>query len=98
MNEPIYRFFRGRFTNAWYQLTQQDKETLFAEMGKAFQASGGKTVVGPCYTCWSSDWSLFGVEVYPNLEAVQTWRDAMERIGCFQYLEVESMVGVQRAS
>ncbi|MFZ4656800.1 MAG: hypothetical protein ACOYNY_07310 [Caldilineaceae bacterium] len=98
MNEPIYRFFRGRFTSAWYQLTQGEKDQLFAEMGKAFQASGGKSVVPACTTCWSSDWHVFGVEVYPNLEAVQKWRDEMGRIGCFQYLEIESMIGIQQAS
>jgi hypothetical protein len=98
MNEPIYRFFRGRFTNAWHQLTQREKDQVLAEMGKAFQESGGKSVVPVCYTCWSSDWNVFGVEVYPSLAAVQKWRDALERTGCFQYLEIESMIGIQQAS
>lgn len=98
MNEQIYRFYRGKFTNAWYQLTQSEKDQVLADMGKAFQESGGKSAVGPCHTCWSSEWYVFGVEVYPNLEAVQKWRDTMDRIGCFQYFELESMIGVQQAS
>jgi hypothetical protein len=97
MNGPIYRFFRGRFTNAWYPLAQSERDRLFAEMDKAFRETGGKSLTGLCYTCWSSEWSTFGVEVYPNLEAIQKWRDAMERIGCFQYLEIESMIGIQQA-
>jgi hypothetical protein len=58
MNEPIYRIFRGRYTSAWYQLTQSEKDKLLAEMGQAFQESGGKAVVGPCQTCWSSEWQV----------------------------------------
>jgi hypothetical protein len=98
MNEPIYRFYRGRFTDAWHQLAQSEKDKVSAEMGNAFEASGGKTVVGPCYTCWSSDWYVFGVELFPSLEAVQAWRDAMARVGCFQYYELESMIGVRQAA
>jgi hypothetical protein len=97
MNEQVYRFYRGRFTSAWYQLTQSEKDKVFAEVDNAFQKSGGKSVVAPCYSCWSSDWHVFGVEVYPSLEAIQKWRDTMERIGCFQYFELESMIGVQQA-
>ncbi|MEZ4733888.1 MAG: hypothetical protein R3E79_42900 [Caldilineaceae bacterium] len=96
MNEPIYRFFRGKFNSAWYQLAQSEKDKVMADMGKAFQESGGKVVVGPCFTSWSSDWHVFGVEVYPSLEAIQKWRDTMDRIGCFQYFELESMIGVQQ--
>jgi hypothetical protein len=98
MNEPVYRFFRGRFTDAWYQLSQSEQDKVFAEMGNAFQESNGKAVVGPCLTCWSSDWHVFGVEVYPSLEAVQTWRETMARLNCFRYFELESMIGVQQAS
>jgi hypothetical protein len=97
MNEPIYRFFRGRYTSAWYQLTPGEKERLVTEMGKAFQEAGVKSAVPTCYTCWSSEWSVFGVDIYPNLEAVQKWRDSMDRLGFFQYFEIESMIGIQRA-
>lgn len=96
MNEPIYRFYRGRFTSAWHQLTQGEKDEAFAAMGKAFQETSGKSVVPACFTCWSSDWHVFGVEVYPSLEAIQQWRDIMERLGLFQYFELESMIGVQQ--
>ena len=98
MNEPIYRFYRGKFTNAWHQLAQGEKDKLFAEMDKASLEIGGKSLTGHCYTGWSSEWSVFGVEVYPSLAAVQKWREAMERLGCFQYFELESMIGVHQAT
>ena len=92
MSQPIYRFYRGTFTNAWHQLSQEERDNIAKEMGKAFEEQGIKNL-GQYRTFWSSEYSYFGLEEFPNVEAVQKWRETMDRWS--EYFELESMLGIK---
>jgi hypothetical protein len=32
MSEPIYKFFRGKFLPAWYQLSKKEQESILAKL------------------------------------------------------------------
>lgn len=95
MSESIYRFFRGKWKPAWHRLPAEEQTRMLQEMSDAHKRAGIKNALGSLmYTCWSSEWALFGVEEFESLEAIQRWRDEMERMGWFDYIEQENMIGI----
>lgn len=97
MPQPIYRFFRSRFKSEWHRLPREEQDRRLSEMSAAWQRSGiTNPLDGLVHTCCSSEWTVFGVEVFESLEAVQEWREEMERMGWFDYIEQENMIGIQR--
>jgi hypothetical protein len=93
MDGPIYVFFRARFTAAWYQLSQTEKDNLLAEndaLGKQF---GYKQLI-MCNSRWSNErWYGFGVEEFPNMATFQKYNVALEESGWFRYVDSETMLG-----
>ena len=66
MAEPIYKFFMGRFLEAWYQLSEEEQNSLTAKLNEALEKVGAKRPI-LCDTNWSSDqWSIGGVEEFPS--------------------------------
>ena len=54
MARPIYKVFMFKPTEAWYQLSEQEKSQLKAQLGKALKKVGGKEVV-LCFSGWDSE-------------------------------------------
>ncbi len=74
MAEPIYKIFMGRFLEAWYQLSEEEQNSLTAKLDEALEKVGAKRPI-LCDTNWSSDqWSVGGIEEFPSIEAVQNKR------------------------
>ena len=71
MAQPIYKLWQGRFTEAWHQLPEQEQQRLLGQVMGALNTTGGRELV-VCDAAWSNErWPVFGVEEYPDLEAVQ---------------------------
>ena len=95
MAEPIYKFFLGRPSAAWYQLAQEEQQALLARADAAFQACGGKHLM-VCDTSWSTDqWRYAGVEVYPDLASLQGYMEALNKMNWYYYSENISAIGTQ---
>jgi hypothetical protein len=72
MAGPVYKLFlvKGR-SEAWHQLSQEEKDSLMAKHDESFEKAGGKPILY-CDSKWSSgQWATFGVEEFPSIEAVQ---------------------------
>ena len=90
---PIYRFYRFRWLDEWYRLSDEERETLLTRVGEARDIVSGHRIV-ECQSDWASEtWHVFGIEEYPSVEALQEHRRLLERLSWFQYVEYESMVG-----
>ena len=90
---PIYRFYRLRWLDEWYRLSEEEKETLLSRVGEARDEVSGHRIV-ECQSGWANEtWHVFGIEEYPSVEALQEHRRLLERVNWFQYVESESMVG-----
>ena len=37
MAQPIYKLFMGRFLEAWYQLSQEEQNSLVAKLNEALE-------------------------------------------------------------
>jgi hypothetical protein len=93
MAEPIYRVWMARFTEAWYQLSEEERQQHGNRRTEAFQSVGGKAIVS-CFSAWSAEqWGGFGVEEFPDIEAVQKYTQLLAEMNHYRYLECFSMLG-----
>ena len=72
MAGPVYKLFRvGGYSEAFYELSQEEKDSLMAKHDEDFEKAGGKRILF-CDSKWSSgQWAFFGVEEFPSIEALQ---------------------------
>jgi hypothetical protein len=95
MATPTYKFWRSRPTEAWYQLSKDEQDKHTAQMEQALQKAGGKRIVA-CTPAWSTpQWLLCGVEVFPDVEAVQKHTELIYALDHFRYFESETMLGTE---
>ena len=95
MSQPIYKMFMFRNTEAYYQASEEERNEILGKLDVAFQKVGGKRLVW-CNSYWSSDqWQVFGVEVFPNIEAVQQYSQAMNELNLSRYVESVSLLGTE---
>jgi hypothetical protein len=93
MDGPIYKFFRVRFIEAWYQLSQAEKDKLFAQ-NTALQKQFGIKSLALCNSSWSNErWTAFGIEEYPDMTTVEQFNAALVKEDWFRYIETETMLG-----
>ena len=96
MSQPIYKLWlMKRPTEAYFQLSEAERDQHFAKLEKALEEVGGKMLIF-CDSAWSSEqWQAFGVEEYPNIEAVQKLTAIHEEINHFRYLESMTVLGTK---
>jgi hypothetical protein len=98
MGGPIYKLFMGRFSEAWYQLSKEEQNSLIANLNGALEKAGGKRSL-LCDSSWSSDqWSFAGIEEFPNIEAVQKFTAALQELNWFRYCESTNVLGTKMES
>ena len=95
MAQPIYKVFLLKPTEAWYQLSKAEQDKILKKLEAAFKKAGGKRIV-QCDSSWSSDqWFGFGVEMFPNIEAVQQYMKALKNLNWARYGESLSVLGTE---
>jgi len=95
MAEPIYKLWMSKVTEAWYQLSDEEQNSHSAKITEAFERVGGKVVL-ICTPAWSSEqWLLFGIEEFPDIEAVQKHTQDLFELNHFRYFESTSMLGIK---
>jgi hypothetical protein len=93
MEGPIYKFFRVRWTEAWYLLSPAERESLLARDVELQKQLGIKNVV-LCNACWNNErWAAYGVHEYPNMDAVLKHNAGLVAMDLFRYAESETMLG-----
>ena len=91
----IYKVFLGKPTEAWYQLSQEEQNSLMAKVGEALEKAGGKPVV-LCDCSWSAEqWQFFGVEMYPDIEAVQKATELQNEFNWLRYVDSMAVLGTE---
>lgn len=95
MAQPIYKYFQGAMTEAWYQLSTEEQQALLAQVDAKLAEVGGKSVV-MCDASWAAEPVQFwGVEVYPDIEAVQKVSQFHMEINWFRYVNSQSLLGTE---
>jgi len=84
-----------RPTEAWYQQSEEEQNALLADVGASLEKAGGKTVLS-CSSAWSSEqWMFFGVEEFPDIDAVQKYGEELLALDWFRYIESMSMLATK---
>ena len=98
MDKAIYKFFTVRFLEAWYQLSEEEQNSLEGKLDTALEKVGAKRLI-LCDSRWSTDeWAFAGVEEFPNMEAVQKYMAALNELDWFRYVEGRNVLGTKLES
>src|SRR6185436_14746358 len=93
MTGPIYEMFRVGGNEAWYQLSKEQQDALFAKVDEGRKSVGGKVLIS-CDSSWNSEqWLFWGVEEFPSLEAVQGFTRCLMELNWFRYVESDILLG-----
>ncbi len=95
MAGPIHKVFRASFSEAWYQLSKDEQAALIKKVNEAREQAGSTS--SALYDCsWSSEeWQFFGIEVYPDLDAVQKHYELLRAFDWFRYLKSSILLGTE---
>jgi len=95
MAQPIYKLWQARFTEAWYQLPEQEQQQLLGQVMEALNSNGGRELV-VCDAAWSNErWPVFGIEEYPDLEAVQRHEQLLTDLNWARYIDSRTTLGTE---
>ena len=93
MAKTIYQLFMARFTEAWYQLSDEERNQILAKQAESSEKAGAKSVIF-AESVWSNEeWQFFGVNEYPNVEAVQEHTQRLIDAQWFRYIESKVILG-----
>ena len=95
MAQPIYKVFLCRPTEALYQLSEEERNSLFAKVEESLERVGCKRLVF-CDSRWASEqWAWWGAEVYPDIEAVQKHVRFLDELNFYRYMEAMTLLGTE---
>ena len=94
MAGPIYLLGLSRRTDAWYQLSVEERESLIAKVMAFREEDGVKRVIG-CWAKWSSEWEMFGVDEHPDIESVHKHFEHCNEVDWFRYIEGKIVLGTK---
>ena len=93
MEGPIYKLFRVRWTDAWYQLSPEERNDLLAKEAELRKEVGVKNLV-MCDSGWHSErWNAYGVHEYPDMDAVVKHYEGMVGMNLFRYMDSDTTLG-----
>ncbi len=96
MAEPVYKhWLLEKWTDAWYQLSQEEQRRLLDRIASTLEQVGGKSLM-LCQATWAGDqYVAFGLEEYPSIEAVQKHEELIAEIGWPRYRQARSVLGTK---
>jgi len=95
MAGPVYKLFLAKPTAAYYQLSADEQRNFVAKAEAALAEVGGKRLVF-CNSGWSSEqWPSFGVEEFPDIAAIQKFREALDALNLSLYLDSMTVLGTR---
>ena len=91
----IYKLWRGRFTEAWYRLPQDEQQQLMDKVVGALEQVGGKELI-VCQSAWSNErWQAFGVEEFQDVDAEQRHQQILLDLAWARYFDSETTLGTE---
>ena len=96
MAQKIYKLFLNkRLLEPWYQLSKEEQDELMGKLNKALERVCSNRIV-LCHSSWSSEQvKVFGVEEFPDIEAVQKLSQLLAELDWYRYYESESVLGTE---
>ena len=95
MDQPVYKLWLMNYKDAWYRLSPEEQQARSAKVEEALKNVGGEQLMVRVSGWASEEWMAWGVEKFPNMQAVQAHTMALFAINHFQYIESVSYLGVE---
>ena len=93
MAQPVYKVWFMNYKEPWYKLSTEEQNKLMAQNMESLKQVGAESIMF-CASVWSSEkWLAWGVEKYPDIEAVQKHALNLFNMNWFQYIESETTLG-----
>lgn len=96
-HKPICKLYLMKPKEAWFALSKEKQRELIkadSELSRRMMSKLGGRVILFCDCFWSTeDWLMFGLEEYPNIEAVQAYTREFRKMGWFKYFESSIILG-----
>lgn len=81
------------FTEAWYQLSEDERQSWWDQLGAITDRAGGKWLV-MCDSRWANEECMaWGVLEFPTLEAAQQAVADNEKAGWYRYVVATTLLG-----
>jgi hypothetical protein len=95
MAQPIYKVWFMKYKDPWYKLSPEQQNKLMEQNKASMNAVGCETIM-MCASVWSSEkWLGWGVEKFPDIEAVQKHAETLFSINWFEYIESRTYLGTE---
>ncbi len=96
MAKPIYKLYLGTPKPGWFKLSKNEQDAMLAKLRKLLESVGGRSIA-LCDSAWSSEkWAYFGLEEFPDAEAVQKHSALMAEIHWpFEFVKSFSILGTK---
>jgi len=96
--KPIIKMYFSKYREAWFSLSEERKMEIELEARGKFKEVGGKAIIR-CASYWSNEgWTWFGIEEYPDIEAVQRFAEFLVELGWPRYVESKTYLGTRQES
>jgi len=90
MATPVYKLFMMTPKEFWYHLSKDEQETILAQSDALLQQVGAKRIA-MCNSGWSNEkWADFGLEEFPDAEAVQKHAELQQELNMPSFQRQES--------
>ena len=88
--KPIYNIWLMNYSQAWYDLSQAKQQDLMGKIYSSQPQFGGKTLL-MASTLWDNEkWTAFGIEEFPDIDAVMAHSEALDKLQWFRYIKSRS--------
>jgi hypothetical protein len=95
MAQPIYKVFFIKFKEPYYKLTKEE-QNKFGEQGAAALKQVGAESIVACMSVWANEqWLGWGVEKYPDIEALQKYTKTLYDLNWFEYFDSITYLGTE---
>jgi hypothetical protein len=96
VSTPVFLLVLGKgFTEAWYQLSKQEQDDLWARVQDVDRRAGGVWRIA-CDSRWADE-SLFdwGVIEYPDFDAYRQKVAELEKLDWYRYWSCKTILGTK---
>jgi hypothetical protein len=95
MAQPIFKVWLMKNKDAWYDLSAEEQNKLMVQNSESFKEVGAELIM-MCNCAWSSEeWQVWGIEKFPDIEAVQKHTENLNKINWFRYVDAKIILGTQ---
>ncbi len=96
MSKPVYLLVLGEgFTEAWYQLSKEEQDSLWSKVEEIDKRAGAKWVIS-CDSRWADEGTPYWVVIeYPDMEAYQKKAAEVEKLNFWRYWSAKTILGTR---